>query len=188
MINFKRGLNPLTPEEEKKLGEWWEEKYSKSKKSSDWSWKGKGKIIQSALLKCNNDHCAYCDCHLLKDDRGFEIDHFKPKTTFLLDAFTYSNLFPCCRECNKRGNKYDTLLLKPDETNFQFEEYFRYDSRTGKILPNELKSVENQKRAEITIKIFNLNSGSKPLNRFNAIKKEVAYNTPFDERPYRYGY
>jgi uncharacterized protein (TIGR02646 family) len=137
---------------------------------------------------CNNDHCAYCDCHPLKDDRGFEIDHFKPKIPFFLEAFTYTNLFPCCRECNKKGNKYNVLLVKPDEIGYQFEDFFRYDSFTGEILPNPLKSEENQNRALKTIELFRLNIGAKPGNRMKAIRKEIKSDTPFDERPYRYGY
>jgi uncharacterized protein (TIGR02646 family) len=188
MIPFKRGLNPLSSEEEITLGEWWEAKYNERKKSSDWSWKGKDKIIGKALFDCNNDHCAYCDCHPLKDDRGFEIDHFKPKTKFPLEAFTYFNLFPSCNECNKKGSKYHVLLVKPDEMGYQFEDYFRYDSFTGEILVNFSKSEENQKRASKIIEIFKLNIGNKPRNRKTAIRKEVECDTPFDERPYRYGY
>ncbi len=188
MIPFKRGDNPLSSEEEKTLGEWWEAKYNERKKSSDWSWKGKDKIIGKALFDCNNDHCAYCDCHPLKDDRGFEIDHFKPKTKFFLEAFTYTNLFPSCKECNKKMNRYDVLLVKPDEFGYKFEDFFRYSSFTGEILPNQSKSEGNQKRARKTIEIFKLNIGNKPRNRINAIRKEIKLETPFDERPYRYGY
>lgn len=190
MIPFKRGENPLSSQEEITLGEWWEAKYNERKKSSDWSWNGKYELLKDALLLCNNDHCAYCDCHPLKDDRGFEIDHFKPKTNilFLLEAFTYTNLFPSCKECNKKMNKYDVLLVKPDEFGYKFEDYFRYESFTGKIIANTSNSEENQKRANITIEMFKLNIGNKPRNRINAIKKEVKCDTLFDERPYRYGY
>jgi uncharacterized protein (TIGR02646 family) len=188
MIPFKRGENPLSSEEEITLGKWWEAKYNQRKKSSDWSWNGKYDLLKDALLLCNDDHCAYCDCHPLKDDRGFEIDHFKPKAKFPLEAFTYSNLFPCCNECNKRGTAYNELLLKPDEIGYKFEDFFRYESFTGKIIPNTSKPTENQKRASKTIEIFKLNVGNKPLNRMKAIRKEINSDTPFDERPYRYGY
>jgi len=192
MIPFKRGDNPLSSEEEITLGEWWNNKCLINKSKAKWLWKGKDKIIGKALFDCNNDHCAYCDCHPLKDNSGFEIDHFKPKKKFPLDAFTYSNLFPCCNECNKKRDEYDVLLVKPDEINYKFEDYFRYDSFTGEILPNPSKSEENQKRAIKTIEIFRLNIGNKPRIRFNAIKmfsnnkKDIII--PFDERPYRYGY
>jgi uncharacterized protein (TIGR02646 family) len=188
MIPFKRDKNPLNSKEEKRFGECWSNEYLIKKSKAVWTWKGKYEMIKNALFLCNNDHCAYCDCHPLKDDRGFEIDHFKPKTKFLLEAFTYSNLFPCCNECNKKGNGYHISLLKPDEIGYQFEDFFRYDSFTGEILPNPSKSEENQKRAFETIKIFRLNIGNKPRNRIIAIKKEVKYDTQFDERPYRYGY
>jgi uncharacterized protein (TIGR02646 family) len=188
MILFKRGANPLTTDEETELGQWWSEEYIKTKSTKNWTWKGKEKIIKEALLLCNNDHCTYCDCHPLLDDRGFEIDHFKPKTKFPLEAFTYFNLFPSCRECNKRMNKYHPLLLKPDEVNYQFKEYFRFDIFTGKILINESKSIENQERARITLDFFRLNIGNKPINRKKAIQKEIKVNSPINERPYRYGY
>ena len=188
MMPFKRSDNPLSSEEEITLGKWWEAKYNERKKSSDWSWKGKYDVLKDALLDCNNDHCAYCDCHPLKDDRGFEIDHFKPKTLFPLEAFTYTNLFPSCKECNKKLRKDDTSLVKPDEFGYKFEDFFRYNSFTGDILPNPSKPEENQKRAFETIKIFKLNIGNKPINRIKAIRKEIKSNTPLDERPYRYGY
>ncbi|MFY7911524.1 MAG: retron system putative HNH endonuclease [Emticicia sp.] len=188
MIPFLRGANPLSPQEEKSLGEWWTAKYAETKKSSSWSWKGKEKVIKEALFLCNNDHCAYCDCHPLKDDKGFEIDHFVPKTIESQIAFTYSNLFPSCNECNKKSNNYDPLMLKPDELDYKFEDYFRFDSFTGEIIPNESKPLENQERAKITKDILRLNIGNKPINRLKAIKKEIKLNTPLDERPYRYGY
>ena len=189
MIPFKRGHNPLSSTEEITLGEWWKAKYNERKRSSDWSWKGKYDVLKDALLNCNNDHCAYCDCHPLKDDRGFEIDHFKPKTLFPLEAFTYANLFPSCKECNKKINRHNILLLvKPDEFDYEFEDYFRYDSFTGEIKVNTSKSEENQKRAFETIKVFKLNIGNKPINRINAIRKEIKSDTLLDERPYRYGY
>ena len=191
MIPFKRGDNPLSSEEEKTLGKWWSNEYLTKKAlklKANWSWNGKYDLLKDALFLCNNDHCAYCDCHPLKDDRGFEIDHFKPKTLFPLEAFTYLNLLPSCNECNKKGSKYDVLLVKPDEESYQFEDFFRYDSFTGEILPNPAKSEENQKRAFETIKIFRLNFEGKPRNRMKAIGKEIKCDTPFDERPYRYGY
>jgi uncharacterized protein (TIGR02646 family) len=188
MIPFKRGENPLSTEEERTLGEWWNNEYLTKKSKAVWSWKGKGKIIGKALFDCHKDHCAYCDCHPLKDDKGFEIDHFKPKKKFPLEAFTYLNLFPCCNECNKKMSGYSVLFVKPDEIGYKFEEFFRYDSFTGAILPNPSKSVENQKRAFETIKTFKLNLGAKPGNRMKAIRKEIKSDTPFDERPYRYGY
>lgn len=191
MIPFKRGNNPLNSEEEKTLGEWWNNECLTKKElklKAKWSWKGKYDLLKDALLLCHKDHCAYCDCYPLKDDKGFEIDHFKPKVKFPLEAFTYTNLFPSCKECNKKMNKYDVLLVKPDVIDYKFENFFRYDSFTGEILVNTSKSVENQKRASETIKIFRLNIGNKPRNRINAIKKEIKCDTHFDDRPYRYGY
>lgn len=191
MIPFIRIANPLTKQEEIDLGQEWEQEYNTKKKlklKSSWTWKGKYQILQQALLDSNDDHCAYCDCHPLKDDRGFEIDHFKPKTKFPLLAFTYSNLFPSCNECNKKNSKFHNLLIKPDEENYRFEDFFRFDSFTGEICINESKSIENQKRAKITIDIFRLNIGNKPKNRLKAIKKEIKAKTPLNERPYRYGY
>jgi uncharacterized protein (TIGR02646 family) len=175
MIPFKRGVNPLSSEEEKTLGKWWSNEYLTKKAlklKANWSWNGKYDLLKDALFLCNNDHCAYCDCHPLKDDRGFEIDHFKPKTKFPLEAFTYTNLFPSCKECNKKMNSYDMLLIKPDEIGYQFEDFFRYDSFTGEIFPNPSKSAENQQRAFETIKTFKLNIGNKPRNRKPLLKKK----------------
>lgn len=191
MIPFKRGINPLTLQEEITFSKrWYDEQISKKilKQKPIWSWNGKYEVLTTALLLCNNDHCAYCDCHPLKDDKGFEIDHFKPKTKFPLEAFYYYNLFPSCKECNKKLAKFEPLLLKPDEIDYKFDDYFRFNSFTGEILVKKSKPIENQKRAEITIEIFKFNIGNKPSNRLKAIRKEIKLNTPLDERPYRYGY
>jgi uncharacterized protein (TIGR02646 family) len=106
MRPFKRSNNPLSSIEEITLGQWWSNEYltkKASKLKATWSWKGKYDVLKDALLLCHNDHCAYCDCHPLKDDRGFEIDHFKPKTLFRLEAFTYTNLFHLVRSAIRKG-------------------------------------------------------------------------------------
>ena len=79
-------------------------------------------------------------------------------------------------------------MVKPDEVGYKFEDFFRYNSFTGEINVNTSKPEENQKKAFETIKIFKLNIGNKPINRINAIRKEIKSDTPLHERPYRYGY
>ena len=52
-------------------------------------------------------HCAYCTGH--EDEWGgedhFEIDHHRPKSKNPELEHEYSNLYYCCRGCNKKGAK-----------------------------------------------------------------------------------
>ena len=53
MIPFKRGINPLSLEEEITLGEWWSNKYLTKKASKlkpIWSWNGKYDLLKDALF------------------------------------------------------------------------------------------------------------------------------------------
>ncbi len=59
-------------------------------------------------------HCAYCTAH--EDEWGgedhFEIDHYRPASKFPKLINKYSNLYYCCRGCNKRGAKGDNWPSK----------------------------------------------------------------------------
>ena len=52
-------------------------------------------------------HCAYCTIHEdeLAGEDFYEIDHYRPKSKFPALINEYTNLYYCCKACNKRGAK-----------------------------------------------------------------------------------
>jgi uncharacterized protein (TIGR02646 family) len=52
-------------------------------------------------------HCAYCTIHEdeLAGEDFYEIDHHRPKSKFPDLENVYTNLYYCCKACNKRGAK-----------------------------------------------------------------------------------
>lgn len=52
-------------------------------------------------------HCAYCTIHEdeLAGEDFYEIDHHRPKSRFPALTNEYTNLYYCCKACNKRGAK-----------------------------------------------------------------------------------
>lgn len=52
-------------------------------------------------------HCSYCTIHEdeLAGEDFYEIDHHRPKSKFPKLENVYTNLYYCCKACNKRGAK-----------------------------------------------------------------------------------
>jgi uncharacterized protein (TIGR02646 family) len=115
-------------------------------------------FILPLLIKQTQDHCSYCDGFPLKRD-DYTIDHFKPKSIpeYYHLVAEWTNLYLCCGACQERKNRYNVLLLRPDDVHYSFEEYFDYNFEKHKLTPNTAKPVENQERARVTIDMFDLN-------------------------------
>jgi len=139
--------------------EQWGKDYQASGKEFTWRFGEKKKRELKNLLKnMTAYHCSYCDSfpigrRQIKDT----IDHFRPKDIFKLLAYLWENLFIACHYCQERNDDFDELLLKPDEADYSFDEYFAFDFTTFKIIPNPSKPIKNQERARITINLFRLN-------------------------------
>jgi uncharacterized protein (TIGR02646 family) len=129
-------------------------------------------IAKPVLSQMTEGHCSYCDVYHI-DEAGPSVDHFRPKSAFKALAYDWSNLFVACVVCQKRGNRFDEQLLKPDQDEYSFEKYFIYDVDTGKIAPNPAASVPDQKRAETTIDLFGLNRHGKPGRRFEEWRDRI---------------
>ena len=199
MVKMERCEAPTWLLENWKIwGKDWNKKYNDGMK---WSWrvgKRKKQELDEKLLKCTKNHCAYCDNFPL-GSRNIKptIDHFRPKANFPLIAYQWENLFIACSYCQERGNKFDEALLKPDEADYDFDTYFEYENRSGKIVPNRLQTSENQERAKLTIQYFRLNTAEDSeeenenvdLNR-KALYKKYIVEKNLDKMinilPYRY--
>ena len=94
----------------------------------------------------------------------------------------YNNLIACCLErkrCgNSKANKWDELFINPVTENP--EDYFKYDIKTGKIIPI-FKDGEKNKKASYTIDLLNLND-----NRLCDIRKTfiIKYMSSVEVREY----
>lgn len=121
------------------------------------------------LMAMTQHHCAFCDGALGVESRK-TIEHFCPKETFPHLAYTWDNLFPCCDVCQSaKLAQFEECLLKSDELNYHFYHYFEVNFKTGELNPLLNTSQENQQRAIVTIRLYNLNK----LERCKARLKEL---------------
>lgn len=111
------------------------------------------------LHKMTQGHCAFCDTYPLDDRSKTPIEHFRPKThpEFLHLADEWSNLYYCCDLCQAtKREQWDHVLLCPDANDYSFDRYFMFDFTNGRLLPNEIASENDQRRAEVTIRLYGL--------------------------------
>ncbi len=164
MVPFNRSTTPyILRDNYKRLGKNWE-KRKKTNPNAKFSW-GKGyETVLTQLLNDTQNHCAFCDQRPLRQI-GATIEHFKPKSVHFLLAYYWGNLFPCCPNCQKKGEAFDKRLLKHDVTGFQFDDYFIFNYSTGELEPNPAKSQYNQDRALKTCELYRLNDFERPEER-----------------------
>jgi uncharacterized protein (TIGR02646 family) len=175
----------------KKWGKEWEAKCAKTNKKPTFHWrrhKKKGyEDLLEVLSAMTQAHCSFCDSYSLGQDIPETIEHFKPKSLFPLEAYKWGNLFLCCGQCQKKGDKFDERLLKPDEDYYSFDKYFDIETATGKLIPNRNAPFEDQERARITIKLYWLNHNGKYLARKRQLKHFKQMTDPdINEFPYRF--
>jgi len=113
-------------------------KYKSKNKIINWdsfSTEIKQVLKQYLLEEQENRCCPYCEIEINLDKS--HIEHIKPKNTFPKLLSDYNNLIACCIEnkrCgNSKANKWDELFINPVTENP--EDYFKYDIKTGKIIP-----------------------------------------------------
>lgn len=169
------------------------------KPGSEFKWATyEGKMVnehlESVLLGMTKNHCAFCDGYELGADIEPTIEHFRPKSSFPLLAYEWSNLFPACRYCQRKNNEFDERLLKPDEPDYDFYRYFYFDDETGALLPNPAADEDTQKRAEITIHLYDLcGSNRRTINQLRLrhcklFRAGLIKNEEIELYPYRYIY
>ncbi len=103
-------------------------------------------------------HCAFCDGFTVEPE---SVEHFRPKSDarFLQLAYSWGNLFFCCGGCqNHKLEKWDDELIDPTVEDFLFETYFEFDFTTGAIRPQALATAEATRKAEVTIRMYGLDS------------------------------
>ena len=138
------------------------------------------------LLKAQTqDHCSFCDNYPVSPPSIDTIEHFRPKAHFPRDAYRGSNLYFCCMWCQQKSDDFDEAALQPDAPNYDFDRYFRWDYTLGTIEVNEQASPEDQRRANVTIKLYKLNDGHPSLRKRELRKRAKDARGLLDDFAYR---
>jgi uncharacterized protein (TIGR02646 family) len=131
-------------------------------------------VVREALAAMTAEHCSYCDGHPL-DATGVEtVDHFRPKgrPEFHELACTWTNLFLTCTACNQaKREQWDEALLRPDDPDFCFEDYFEVRFDSGILEPAGGADAAEQQRARRTIEILKLNRPGLCMSRLRIIRE-----------------
>lgn len=115
--------------------------------------------IRNALKLMQGERCAYCECQLGSDNQ--HIEHFRQRSCYPQGTFAWDNLFWSYCQNDSCGKHKDSLtrtydhrdLIKADVEN---PEHFFHFMSDGTISIRSGLSSADQKRAEETLRIFNL--------------------------------
>jgi len=136
------------------------------------------------LKEQTQDHCSFCDAFPVAPPSIETVEHFRPKSSFPRQAYAWGNLYFCCAHCQQKGEEFDEALLQPDADDYEFDRYFRWDFTRGTMEINTLANPDDQRRAAVTIRLYQLNK-KHPLYRKLALKNRSAAAQP-DEISYRH--
>ena len=141
------------------------------------------------LHEMTQGHCSFCDAFPLEDRSKVPVEHLRPKgrDEFAHLAFEWSNLYYCCEYCQlEKKEKWEEALIAPDEPDYQFLRYFVFDYTNGAISPNPTSSPHEQHRAEITIRLYGLDSVIRRQYRLLELRKfEGTMSSTIDDWAYR---
>ncbi|HEX7634434.1 MAG TPA: retron system putative HNH endonuclease [Noviherbaspirillum sp.] len=159
----------------------------KENPSARFNWPNGGyETIRSKLLEMTQYHCAFCDGPFSESRET--VEHFRPKSRFPELAYRWENLFPCCDACQSaKGEKFDELLLKPDEQEYIFSGYFIVNFRTGAIEALPSAEAVRQSRAQVSIDMYDLNRKARLIARQRELECYLRAENPcIDDFNYRY--
>lgn len=170
----------------------WTEKFKSARQQDPkykFSWPNPNcyKAIRQELSQMTQAHCAFCDGGIGIESRE-TVEHFRPKSQFPELAYHWDNLFPCCDMCqsNKRENFTDELL-KPDDADYKFNNYFVANYKTGELEPAPHAEQAVQQRATVTIQIYGLNIPARNTARKRAFEYFNRDTSPIiDDYNYRF--
>jgi len=146
------------------------------------------KQTKEVLMLMTQEHCSFCDGFPIANT-GDAIEHFKPSSdlNFRHLAYSWENLYYCCTKCNSsKGNRFDDRLLRPDDIEYFFENFFNYNAEEAKLEPAFGILDEDRARAEKTIELYDLNRTANKTERRRMIKNFVRGIHERDDFPFRY--
>lgn len=113
--------------------------------------------IWEQLAGMQGERCAYCEAGLPKKRR--HIEHFRQRSRYPRGTFQWDNLFGSCNKVDSCGRRKDKStyshgdILKPDVDDP--DDYLRFQA-DGRIVPRNALSSRQRRRAEETLRVFNL--------------------------------
>jgi uncharacterized protein (TIGR02646 family) len=147
------------------------------------------RLLIPYLSQMTLEHCSFCDAFPVAGVSNETIEHFQPKSLFPHLSYTWANLYYCCNACqSSKLEKWDELLIRPDSPDYEFSRFFEFDFTNGQIRPNSLASEDDQRRAQVTIEIYGLDSQYRRTYRTLELRKWSKANTDtrvLDECAYR---
>ncbi len=128
-------------------------------------------LILPVLREMNQGHCSFCDCYPLEDRSKEPIEHFKPKKRYPEVAFTWANLYYTCEFCQgAKREKWDDSLLRPDDPDYSCDRYFDFDHTNGAMRANPAAEAPDQRRADVTIALYDLDNPARRRQRRLALE------------------
>jgi len=161
-----------------------------------WTWGPQvdGKTVRDhilpMLMKQTDKHCSYCDAYPVTAVSKDTVDHFRPKGKgrWPEQAYLWSNLFYACDACqSEKLEQFTERALKPDENGYRWQNYFRFNTANGNLVPRCGISTDDRLRARATIRLFGLNRRERPKARLRAYRDWLRSGKRLDRwRPYRF--
>lgn len=143
----------------------------------------KGEIWASLNIMQEN-RCAYCESDIRTNvgDSNAHIEHFRQRSRYQQGTFEWSNLFGSCNRADSCGGHKDKQsydyndLIKMDQEDP--DHYLRFIG-DGQVLAAEGLSAVCERKANETIRIFNLNGSLRQIRETHVIgylqtAKEIA--------------
>jgi len=131
------------------------------------------KNIRENLLPMQNGCCAYCE---RKVNGSGHIEHFLKKGIDPRRTFVWSNLFYSCSTPDTCGTHKDKSVYYPKDESLLIDparenpETYVCFSPNGKIEALQVADPHDQKRAQTTVAVFNLNDPELVRTRLNRLK------------------
>lgn len=177
MRTIVKGVTPASIEEAEKKGWSWDEFVSDDHEG-----------YQSCREQANTEQqgvCAYTELLLDVDKVTVHFDHYKKKSIYPKLRFKWDNLFAAVKD-NRFGADYKDGIINGSNHNQMYasilspvaaklQDFFHY-STSGEIEPMSGLSEENQKKAEATIRVFNLNEAELVNRRRTMMAQIVCYH------------
>jgi len=123
--------------------------------------------IRKQLELLSAGHCSFCDDYPIGTNSTETIEHYFPKKEYFCLTYFWENLFYCCTKCQSEANKHAfEYTLKPDNEEYEFDDYFYYDNDSGElqVLENLEEEAPNKYlKANLFLERYGINKNPKRI-------------------------